>query len=290
MTAIFPVKKRTHYLYTIVSVALVLFLFGLFGTTLLLGNSFITSLKEQVNIIVELHPESTPNEILALQQWLETQDYVKAGSINHTTKDDAAELLREDFGEDFMKLDFQNPLYDIVSFNTPAQYMTSEFLAQIRQDLRSRSQVSDVFYQEGLITSIASNLSKVGWVTFGIALIFLLVAITLIHNTIKLALYANRLLIKNMQLVGATWGFISRPYLVKSIRNGLFSGFIAIGILSLGLYLLYQFVPQLADWQQKEEIYLLFLSLLVAGILISVLSTYYVVRRYLRMRTNELIN
>ncbi len=284
-----PVKKRTHYLYAVISVALVLFLFGMFGLSLLLGKNFIISLKEQVNILVELQPEATPDDVLALRQWLEGQDYVKPGSIHHTTKEAAADLLRQDFGDDFMKMDFQNPLYDVVSFNTPAQYMTSEFLSQIRHDLRSRAQVSDVFYQESLITSIATNLSKLGWITLAIGLIFLLVAITLIHNTIKLALYANRLIIKNMQLVGATWGFISRPYLLKSIRNGLFSGLIAIGILSLGLYLLQQYLPQAADWQRDEEIFLLFLTLLLLGILISFLSTYVVVRKYLQMRTNELI-
>ena len=148
--------------------------------------------------------------------------------------------------------------------------------------------ISDVFYQEGLIDNIESNIKKIGYISLIIGILFIFVAITLIHNTIKLALHSNRFLIKNMELIGASWGFISRPYLVRSVKNGFWSALIAIGLL-IGLLVFIQLdFLNPGDFQYPLELSVLFGGLIVLGILISSLSTFYVVNKYLKMRMDDL--
>lgn len=265
-----------------------LFLLGLFGLVIIEGQKIVKQFKEKVNLMVEFKPETTQAQIGLVIKKLKSSPFVKEGSISFTSKDQAAEILREDFGEDFIKLGFNNPLYDVTTFNTKSEFMFSDSLAKIRSELMNVPYISDVFYQEGLVDNIESNVKKVGYISLIIGILFIFVAITLIHNTIKLALYSNRFLIKNMELIGASWGFISRPYLIRSIKNGFWSALIAIGLL-VGLLALIQIdYDTFAEFQDPTELCILFGSLIVLGILISSLSTFYVVNKYLKMRINDL--
>lgn len=281
-------STKPNYVYSIISVALVLFMIGFFGLVLIQAQGLITIFKERVKVMVEIKPTTDKKDILALKQDLEGSTYTKAGSVEYTSKEAAADLLREDFGEDFLKSGFSNPLYDVLSFNLQADYMEQEKLAEIKSKILLNESVSDVYYQEGLVEDIAQNIQKVGYFALVIGLLFLIVAMTLIHNTIKLALYANRFLIKNMELVGASWGFISRPYFFKSMQNGLLSGMIAVSLLLLLLLLAQRELPELQGLQHAPLFMLLFGGLIVAGVLISGLSTWYIVNKYLRMRVDDL--
>ncbi len=282
-----PVHKP-NYFYTIVSVTLVLFLLGLFGLLVLEGQLFIQSLKEKVEIIVELKEEASPGGVDSLKQYLAASSFYKANSARFISKEEGAAMMREDFGEDFLKLDMANPLYDVLIFNVVADWMHPDSLKAAREDLRHFSFVSDVFYQEGLADAVAANLKDISLIVLGAGIFFIVVAVALILNTIRLALYANRFLIKNMELVGASWGFISRPYLWKSTWHGLISGLLAI-VLLVGLLWLWQHkMPEAQDFIRLPGIATIFGSLVVLGILIMVSSTYYVVNKYLRMRVDDL--
>ena len=208
-------RTRPNYLYSIISVALVLFLLGFFGLVMISAQNLITTFKEKVNIMVELIESATTEEVQEIQTTIESSNYNKPGSITYTNKEEAARMMREDFGEDFLKLDLPNPLYDVITFNVRANYLEKDSLEAIKVALKAFPAVGDVYYQESIVNQIANNIRRIGWITLGIGLFFILVAITFIHNTIRLALYSNRLLIKNMQLVGASWEFISRPYIKK---------------------------------------------------------------------------
>ncbi len=281
-------RKNANFFYSIVGVALVLFLLGLFGLVIIQGQKIVKQFKEKVNLLVEFKPETTASQIGLVIKKLEASDFVKEGSISFTSKDQAAEILKEDFGEDFIKLGFNNPLYDVVTFNTKSEYMFSDSLSKIRSDLMNVPVISDVFYQEGLIDNIESNVKKIGYISLIIGILFIFVAITLIHNTIKLALYSNRFLIKNMELIGASWGFISKPYLIRSVKNGFWSALIAIVLLT-GLMIFIQMdYSTFDDFQYPVELSVLFGSLILLGILISSLSTFYVVNKYLKMRLDDL--
>jgi len=281
-------RRNANFLYSIVGVALVLFLLGLFGIVIIQGQRIVKQFKEKVDVMVEFKPTTEKSQIDLVIKQLSASDYVKEGSIGFTSKDQAAEILREDFGEDFIKLGFNNPLYDVVTFNTKSEYMLSDSLSKIRSNLLNNPLISDVFYQEGLVDNIESNIKKIGYISLIIGILFIFVAITLIHNTIKLALYSNRFLIKNMELIGASWGFICKPYLVRSVKNGFWSALIAICML-VALMLFVQIdYSNFNDFQVPIELSILFAGMIVLGILISSLSTFYVVNKYLRMRLDDL--
>lgn len=281
-------RTKPNYLYSIISVALVLFLLGFFGLIVLHGQRLITTFKEKVNILVELKPEAPEAEVKDLQEGLKATVYTKPGSVKFISKDEGAALMREDFGEDFLKLDLPNPLYDLITFNVKSTYMAPDSLNAIRNGLRDWDFVNDVYYQESVIDEIIGNIQRIGYITLAIGIFFIIVATTLIHNTIRLALYSNRFLIKNMELVGASWEFISRPYIKRAFLHGVISGLLAIAALYLLIYWIKIDLPELQELNHLPSLILLFGFLLILGILINTLSTFYVVKKYLRMRVNDL--
>jgi len=281
-------KTKPNYFYAIISVALVLFLLGFFGLLLLQANSFVKLFKEQVNLIIELEEGTSDNAVEQLTTFLEKKPFLKPASIQFISKEEGATMLREEFGEDFLKLDLPNPLYDVVTFNVKAAYLQQDSLQMIRSEVMRHTYVSDMFYQESLVDDIIQNLEKIGYIALGVGLFFIVIAVALIHNTIRLALYANRFLIKNMELVGASWSFISRPYLLRSVKHGLLSAGIAIAVLTGLLWWANSEFQELRTLDNTVSIVILFIVLALSGILISTLSTYYVVHRYLKMRMDDL--
>lgn len=281
-------RTRPNYFYSIVSVALVLFLLGFFGLIILHGQQFVKIAKENVEIIIELKQETDGSQIGSLKEELAATEYVKPGSVQFISKADGANLLAEELGDEFMKLDLENPLYDVITFNVRAAFMEPEQLANIKGNLKRKSFISDVFFQENLVDAIAQNLKKMSWITLGIGIFFIFVAITLIHNTIRLALYSNRFLIKNMELVGASWEFISYPYISKSLRLGFLSAFLAILGLVGFLFWVNQTIPEMKELIHVPGIIIIGSCLVIAGILINAISTWFVVNKYLRMRVDDL--
>ncbi len=281
-------KSKPNYLYAIVGVALVLFLLGFFGLVLLQGQLLLRQYKEQINILVELKSNAQSADVRALERGLAEADYTKPASVQFVSKEAAARQLEEELGEEFSALGFSNPLYDVVHFNVQANYLDSDSLLQIKQQLKKHSFVNDVFYQESMVDNIAQNLEKIGYISLIIGILFIFVAVVLIHNTIRLALYANRFLIKNMQLIGASWGFISRPYLWRSFKNGIWSAIIAIILLAIVLQVFQTDLIDFRDLSQQIEVLFLLIGLIAIGIIISVWSTYYIVNKYLKMRVDDL--
>ncbi len=280
--------RRPNYLYTLISVALVLFLLGFFGLILLQANRFTRSLKEQVELIVELQDGTQITDRQRVLSYLDEADYTKPGSVAFVSREQALAQLSDEMGEDILRLDLPNPLYDVVTFNVNAAYLDPLKLDAIREELRQLSSVSDVYYQENLVEKVAANVRRVGWISLAVSVFFILVAIVMIHNTIRLALYANRFIIKTQELVGATWGFISRPYLRRAALHGLLSGLIAVMALLLIQLWLHANAPELRLFEEITLIIVLLLALPVLGVLINWLSTYYVVRKYLRLRIDDL--
>lgn len=281
---------KPNYFYAIFSVALVLFLLGFFGLILLYSQSLIITLKEQMKVLVELDENATEEQIVALEKQLKTFPNIKKESIRFVSREEAGQFMQkqEGFSEDLSKLDLANPFLDGFTFSVAANFLVADSLKQLRIAIRKDSIVNDVYYQESLVSDIEQNISRIAYFALGIGVFFILVAFVLIHNTIRLALYANRFLIKNMQLVGASWEFISRPYLIRSIVNGVISGLLAIAGLSILIYLANLNLPELKAIQNYTNFAALFLALSLIGVLINWLSTYYVVNKYLRMRVDDL--
>ncbi len=283
-----PKRSKPNYFYSIIGVALVLFLLGFFGLILLNGQSLINSYKEKMNIMVEIKQDTPKSSFLALFEKLENSSYTIKKSVQFLSKEAAAKSLAEDFGADFSEMGFANPLYDVINFSTKAKHSHPDSLSKISTALKNNPIVNDVFYQEGLADEMENNIQNIGYIALIIGILFIFVAITLIHNTIKLALYSNRFLIKNMELVGASWRFISRPFLLKSFRNGFISALIAIFMLVGVLFFIKNNMLELANLVDPFLISILFGGIIILGILITCLSTYYIVNKYLRMRLDDL--
>ena len=281
-------RTKPNYFYAIISVALVLFLLGFFVLVVLQGQQVIKLSKEKVEIIVELK-EATSDEVRKdLSARLEKTQYVKENSIKFISKEEGAALMRKEFGEEFILLDMPNPLYDVLTFNVQSEYMQPDSLSRIREVVRELNAVSDVFYQESIAGDIINNIQKLSLIALALGIFLLFIAFVLIHNTIRLALYANRFIIKNMELVGASWEFISRPYIFRSMWHGLISGLIALAGLVFVLIGMQSLIPELGQLNNFFAFILLGFCLVILGILISCVSTWFVVNKYLKMRVDDL--
>ena len=281
-------RTKPNYLYAITSVALVLFLLGFFVLVILQGQEVIRLSKEKVEIITELKEETSEAARNDLIKVLKRKEYLKTNSLNFISKEEGAKLMRKEFGEDFILLDMPNPLYDVLTFNVRANYMQPDSLARIRSEVKAYNAVSDVFYQESIAGDISRNIRKLSLIAGGMGVFLLFVAFVLIYNTIRLALYANRFIIKNMQLAGADWGFISRPYLLRSMRHGFISGMAAVGGLFLVVSGLESLLPEFAQLNDYFSFAVLSVGLILVGILISCAGTWFVVNKYLQMRADDL--
>lgn len=276
------------YIYAIISIALVLLIIGFYGILLLFGRQAIDNVKENLEILVELAPTSTKTNHKTLTTYLENQVYTKSNSIQFISKEEGLLKLEEEFGDDLINFDFDNPLYDVIIFYVNTEFAQSKELKTIKLELLENIAVQDVHYQDIIIDNLESNSKQFAWLILVIGGLFLITAVALINNTVRLTLNDNRFIIKNMQYVGATEGFIIHPYLRKAFMNGLISGILAIaGVFGLLIFLNQQ-VSGLFSNIFSPEFFLLCGTLLLVGIVISFGSTFIAVRRFLRKRTIDL--
>jgi cell division transport system permease protein len=275
-------------LSAIFSVALVLFMIGFFALTALYGNRLVALFKEKVDIWVELESNPTEAAIQHVVSTIQAAPFVKPNSVTFITREQAAASMRADLGDESLLEDLPNMMRDVVRCNVRADFLTPDSLAEWRAEMKQDSMVADVFYEAASIGNAASNIEKIGYFTLALAILLVFAAVALIHNTIRLALYANRFVIKNQELVGASWRFITRPYLRRGIWNGLFSALMACTAL-IGVIVVIQGVfPEFKDIQDQNGILAICLALCGLGVLISGLSTWWVVNKFLRMRLEEL--
>lgn len=277
------------YFYAILSTSLVLLIIGIYGILLLFGQQTINSLKENLEIIVELESNTSTTDHKTLQKYLQNQPYTKAKTVKFISKEKGLEKLSKQFGDDLIDFEFENPLFDVIVFHVTNDFAESEKLKQIKLELLEETKIHDIHYQEVIIANIEHNSKQLTWVVFVIGGLFLLIAVALINNTVRLALNDNRFLIKNMQYVGATETFIIKPYLGKAIVNGFVSSTLAITAILGILYLIQRRVPDLFPNNFLSfNLLMLFVILGLIGIIISSSSTFFAVRRFLRKPVAEL--
>lgn len=281
-------STRPNYLYAIISVALVLFLLGLFAIMVIQGQQLVRYFKEQIEVIVELKDGNTPIDQKLVTDKLKAGDYLLENSIRFISKEEGAAMMQKEFGEEFLLLDMPNPLYDVILFRVKAEYLVPDSLNQIKQQLKSLPVVSDVYYQEDVTEAISRNIESIAFGVLVVGVFCVFVAIALILNTIRLALYANRFLIKNMELVGASWSAIAKPFLKRSFVHGIISGLLAVSGLWLLGYFILRDSPEMREIISLPSILGIFGAIIIAGAILSVLSTYWVINKYLRMRVDDL--
>ncbi|MFN0217034.1 MAG: cell division protein FtsX [Saprospiraceae bacterium] len=281
-------RTRPNYLYAIASVALVLFVLGFFALMALHGQRLITMFKEKVDLWLELKPGLAEADVTRIVATVRQQPFVKKESVTFITREQAAAAMRNDLGDESILEDMPDLMRDVVRFNVKAEYLQDQRLTEWRETLRQDTLISDLFFESANTNNIGKNIRSLGIITFALGVFLIFAAIALIHNTIRLALYSNRFIIKNQELVGASWEFISRPYIRRGVINGLWSAAIAIVALIATLWWLRQVMPDLEQFQDMNAVVLVFTGLALLGVLISGLSTWWVVNKFLKMKLDDL--
>jgi len=279
-------KVRSSYLSTIISISLVLFMLGLLGLILLNAQKISNHVKENIGFSLYLHEDISERQLQSLRTDLISKTYTK--HIDYTNKEQAAELLKKDLGEDFVDFLGYNPLSASLDLYLKADYAEQNIIEDITKELKKYPAVKEVIYQKDLVAEVNNNIRKIGLVLLAFSALLLVVVIALINNTIRLAIYSKRFLIKTMQLVGATGGFIRRPFVARGVLNGILSALIAILLLLGVLYTAKQNFPALVELQDFNIYLILFSIVIVLGILISWISTSLAVRKFLRMQSGDL--
>jgi cell division transport system permease protein len=277
---------RNSYASVVVSISLVLFLLGLIGVLALNAKKVTNYVRENFVFTIFLKDSAKKVEVKKLQKTLELTDYVK--STEYVSKEEAAKVVKEELGEDFMNFIGYNPLKNSIDIHLKAEFVHPKHMKMIEKNLANKKFVTEVVYDKMLIEQMTKNIEEMTIWLLVFAAMFMIVAIALINSSIRLSIYSKRFTIKTMQLVGATKGFIRRPFMLKHIRLGILGAVIALSLLSAMLYYLQINFPILSDMQDVKFYAVLYVGVILVGILISWASTYFAINKYLGLRTEQL--
>tara|TARA_B110000914_G_C15499724_1_gene465157 strand:- start:520 stop:1398 length:879 start_codon:yes stop_codon:yes gene_type:complete len=278
-------KRRllSTYFSVVVSISLVLFLVGLLGLLLLNSKKVADHFKEQIAFTIYINDTAKPIEIKQLQKSLALGQETK--TTRFVSKEEAAETHAKEIGEDFMEFLGYNPLLSSIDVYFNASYVSPAFLSELQKTFEDKVYISEVLYDEPLVEILDENIKRITQWILILSAVFILVAILLINSSIRLSIYSKRMIIKTMQLVGATKSFIRKPFIWKHLQLGILGSLIALGALSGVLYQLNQRFPELNLISNPLEPALIFSSILAMGILITGLSTFFATQRFLNLTT-----
>ncbi|MDF2433605.1 MAG: cell division transport system permease protein [Mucilaginibacter sp.] len=279
-------KTKTIYISTVFGIAMVLSMVGLLGLILVEANNLSRYVKENIVLNIFVDDAAHETDVLQLQKLIEANPMVK--QTQYVSKELAARNLQKDLGEDFVKFLGYNPLSQSLDVYLKAEYANNADIDKFKTELLKSPLVKEVKYQQSLVDQMNANITTISLVILVFAAIFVLLSVALINNTIRLAIYSQRFLIKSMQLVGATKGFIRKPFILYGIWHGILGGLIAIVILVGTLSLAYKQIPDLIILRNYTEFGVIFVVLIGLGIFISGFSTFLAVNKFLRLKIYNL--
>lgn len=277
-------KIQTLSVY--VSTTLVLVLLGTMGLLLVAAQTLSTHVREELAVSVVLDNSMSDQQIADYHKRLNRRSYVK-NSV-YISKEQVLEEQRKELGTDPVEFLGYNPYEASIELSMKPEFANNESLATIEKELRSDKGVKDVIYHKELIEAINSNIHKIGAALLVLFVLLAIIAWSLIGNMVRLTIYSKRFLLHTMKLVGATWGFIRRPFLVHNMWIGLFSGILANIILGSALYFIAQREPGVMTVLPKEWLAIVAGAIILFGITITVLCAFLSVNRFLRMRAGDL--
>lgn len=279
-------KLRTSSASTVISISLVLFMLGILGLVLINAQRLSNYVKENIGFTVMLKEDVKEVDVLQFQKTVDASEWVK--SSQYVSKEEAAAILQNDLGEDFISFLGFNPLSASLDINLNASHTTSEQMSKIESELKEHTLVKDIVFQKDLVDAINQNVQKVSLLLLGFCALLFIIAIALINNTIRLSVYSKRFLIRTMKLVGATHGFIRKPFLYSGLTQGMFGALISILLLMTALFGIQKEMPELLVLQDLPTVGVIMGAMLTIGILMSLLATNIAVGKYLRMNEDDL--
>lgn len=275
-------------LTSIISIALVLFLLGLIFLIGLLGKELSVYVKENISFSIVLKNALSTAEIKQMQKKLDARPYIK--STTYISKEQAAKELEEELGENPETFLGFNPLQASIEVKLHSEYANPDSLQHIEKEIRNYTSVSDLLYRKDMMQIVNENVQRVSLVLLTLAIILMTISFVLISNTIRLLIYSKRFLIHAMKLVGATAGFIRRPFIWYNLVSGIFASFLAILMLTGALYYMQNELTGFIRLLDLQTLFLVYAGILIMGILLSTVATVFAVNKYLRMNVDKLYN
>ncbi len=272
----------------VISLSLVLFVVGLLGLVLINAQKLSDYVKENIGFTIMLKDGVNEIETLKFQKILDASDFAKSTSF--TTKEQATADLKTDLGEDFVEFLGYSPLLASIDVKLNAKYGNTDSLQIITNELSENANVFEVYYQEDLIDKLNSNVNRLSFFLLIFCVLLFFIAFALINNTIRLSVYSKRFLIRTMRLVGATNSFIQKPFLSKGIYQGIYSSLFAIFMLIGAIQLVQGDTANMLNIDDLKIIGIVFLLILASGLFISIFSTFFAVRKFIKLNENELYN
>ena len=281
-------KRRliSSYFSVVLSVFLVLFLLGILGLFVINSKNLSDDFKEEIAMTVFFDNEANDTIIKAFDSEMQTAPFVK--SFDYVTKEDAAKQHSDIIGEDFMTFLGENPLQNSFDIHLKADYIVNDSIAKIESRLRKNEMVSDIVYDKQLVNLVNDNIKKVSMWILIISGFLAFIAVLLINSSMRLSIYSNRFIIKTMQMVGATKSFIRKPFIWRSIKLGMIGAGLAILGLIGTLYYINTNYPNLNILEEEALTAAVLVGVLVVGIIITWLSTFFATQRFLNLRTDDL--
>ena len=279
-------KLKSSSMSIVISMSLVLFVLGILGFLLINANRLSNHVKQNIGFSVMIKEGVKDVDIMQLQKLIDSKAY--SLESDWVTKEDAAKGLQEQLGEDFIAFLGYNPLLESIDIKLKASYANPDSLLILQQQLTKNDLIHEVFYQKDLVEKINENVRKMSNFLLSFCILLFIISFTLINNTIRLTVYSKRFLIRTMKLVGATNKFIKGPFLSDSIYNGIYSSLVAICMLLTVFQLLQSDMPDFLNIQDFKSMGIIFACIFVAGILFTWLSTFFALRKYLRIKESEI--
>ena len=279
-------RLRASYITSIISIMLVLFMIGLLGMIIIHGKKLSDYVRENTSVSLMLKDNLADEQVQNYMKRLQNTSYVKQAEF--ISREQAAKQLSNELGEDFVEFLGYNPLPASIDIQLKAGYANNDSIARIERQILAGNLVKEVVYQKSLIDQVNANISKISMVIISFSLILLIISVILINNTIKLSIYARRFLIRSMQLVGATENFIRMPFIKRSALHGIIAAVLADLLLVGTLFLARQRIPEIVALQDISIFALFFLGVLVLGVILSAVSTWISVNKFLKMKIDSL--
>ena len=276
----------TSYFSVTVSISIVLFLIGAFLLIAFNARKITNDFKEKIPITIYLKKEAKKIEIEQLIKKLNIKDYT--GSVNYISKEKGAEILIDEIGEDFVEFYGSNPLLNSIDVFLKSEYVTTLVFDEVSNELGKTDFIDEIIYDAPLVSLINENINKIKYWVLGIAVFFLIISILVINSSIRLSIYSNRINIKTMQLVGATRGFIRKPFILTHVKLGFFGAFLAIILLSGALYYIQNFFDYVNFESDIQIIMAMFGAISIFSILITYLCTFFATQKFLKSKIDQL--
>ena len=282
-------SERTSYLSTVIGISLVLFMLGIVGWLILTSKKVTQIVKESIQVDVFFKEGTREADMLQLEKTLSAEQYVK--SARYVSKKEALEIAEKQLGDDSITeaIDYYNPILASIEVFIKEDYAVLDSVLKIEAGLLAKyNTIEQVYYDRSMFAQINKGAQSFAWIILALAGLLLFVAVALINNTIRLAVFSKRFLIRSMQLVGATERFIRWPFMLRAFFQGVISAVLSLGLLLSAMNLAINWIPELKEIQDMRMILTLFSGITALGILISWISTYFALRKYLRIHSDYL--